>query len=43
MKGHGRRQGIALGVLVLLALAGTTGCSDAKSEPLELTYYYLPG
>ena len=28
--------------LALVAL-GFAGCTDARSEPLEVTYYYLPG
>ena len=31
---------LALGLLVG---GGLVGCSDAQAEPLELTYYYLPG
>jgi hypothetical protein len=30
--------------LTLLLGAGTIGCgTPAKAEPIELTYYYLPG
>ena len=29
--------------LGLAALAVNWGCSQAKAEPLEVTYYYLPG
>ena len=31
---------------LMLCLAGAallSACSEAKSEPLEVTYYYLPG
>jgi ABC-type glycerol-3-phosphate transport system substrate-binding protein len=31
---------LALG---LAAVGGVTGCTSAKAEPLEVTYYYLPG
>jgi hypothetical protein len=31
---------LALGLAVI---AGGVGCSSAKAEPLEVTYYYLPG
>ena len=37
---------IGLGLVALAAVAGAgllSGCSDAKAEPLEVTYYYLPG
>ena len=31
--------------LALLAVAagGALGCSQAQAEPLDVTYYYLPG
>ena len=29
-------------VLTLAALAGFSGC-ETQAEPLEVTYYYLPG
>ena len=31
--------------LSLLAVAGlaTVGCGQAQAEPLDVTYYYLPG
>lgn len=33
--------------LLALCLGGlvsiTTGCSTAQAEPLDVTYYYLPG
>ena len=33
-----------LGLAVGLALASwTVGCGAAKAEPLDVTYYYLPG
>jgi hypothetical protein len=36
-----------LAVLSVLCCAALivplAGCTDAKSEPLQLTYYYLPG
>ena len=33
-----------LSVLCCAALiVPLAGCTDARSEPLELTYYYLPG
>jgi hypothetical protein len=38
-----RRVSTVVLVLSLLAAAGLTGCSEAKAEPIELTYYYLPG
>lgn len=38
-----RRVSTVVLVLSLLAAAGFTGCSEAKAEPIELTYYYLPG
>ena len=39
------RIGVWLSLGLVLALAGwAAGCSTpAKAEPLELTYYYLPG
>ena len=39
------RTGVWLGLGLALALAGwAAGCSTpAQAEPLELTYYYLPG
>jgi hypothetical protein len=30
-------------VLGLAAVVGAPGCTSAEAEPLELTYYYLPG
>lgn len=30
-------------ILGLLALVPLVGCSEAKAEPIEVTYYYLPG
>ena len=37
----------AAGVIVLAfglaAVAVATGCTSAKADPLEVTYYYLPG
>lgn len=33
---------LALVTAVLLALAGA-GCAETQAEPLQLTYYYLPG
>ena len=38
-----RRVATAVIVLSLLAAAGFTACYEAKAEPIELTYYYLPG
>ena len=29
--------------LLALGLAATAGCTSAEAEPLEVTYYYLPG
>jgi len=39
------RTGVWLGLGLALAMAGwVVGCStSAQAEPLELTYYYLPG
>ena len=31
---------VALG---LAAAAGLAGCTSAQAEPIEVTYYYLPG
>ena len=30
-------------LIVGLALAGASGCASAEAQPLEVTYYYLPG
>lgn len=42
-----RATGSAVSILCLLAMAslgGGLGCgAPAKAEPLEVTYYYLPG
>jgi hypothetical protein len=35
--------GLVVLTLALTAVAGLTGCTSAKAEPLEVTYYYLPG
>ena len=36
--------GVSLVLLAAAAGAGLlTGCSEAKAEPLDVTYYYLPG
>jgi hypothetical protein len=35
-----------LGVSILVAAAGAgllTGCGETKAEPLDVSYYYLPG
>jgi methylated-DNA-[protein]-cysteine S-methyltransferase len=38
------QPGAALGLLVSLAAAGLlSGCGTAQAEPIEVTYYYLPG
>jgi hypothetical protein len=40
------RQGRITARLLLLALAAlgwSTGCGEAQSAELEVTYYYLPG
>ncbi len=35
---------VLVAVLSLTAAAGLmTGCTPAKAEPVEVTYYYLPG
>ena len=36
---------MTLGAAAMCALAmiGAVGCSEAKAEPLEVEYYYLPG
>jgi hypothetical protein len=37
-------SGAALGLLLSLAAAGLlSGCGTAQAEPIEVTYYYLPG
>ncbi len=33
----------AVMLLVLAATAGTTGCTSASANALDVTYYYLPG
>ena len=38
-----RRSTAVLVVLGLVAAVGISGCTSAEAEPLELTYYYLPG
>ena len=32
-----------MAILALGLVAGASGCSPAEAEPLEVTYYYLPG
>ena len=32
-----------IAVVVLALTIGAWGCAPAKAEPLEVTYYYLPG
>ena len=41
----GARAWVVWTVLVLIPALGavTPGCSPAVAEPLEVTYYYLPG
>ena len=34
---------MAVVALALAAAGGLAGCTEAKAEPLEVTYYYLPG
>ncbi len=41
-----RYKVVGIGLALLTAVAGAgllTGCGEAKAEPLEVTYYYLPG
>jgi len=38
-----RRSIALLAVVGLVAAVGAAGCTSAEAEPLELTYYYLPG
>lgn len=41
---HNKRfKAVALALLGLSAVALLPGCSSAKADPLEVTYYYLPG
>jgi len=37
-----KQQALTASVL-LLALALTPGCTPAEAQPLDVTYYYLPG
>ena len=40
------RETRTLACMVILALglaAGATGCAPAEADPLDVTYYYLPG
>ena len=37
------KQAAMTASILLLALAVSTACGPAKAEPLEVTYYYLPG
>ena len=32
-----------IAVTACLALATWPGCSETRADPLEVTYYYLPG
>ena len=34
---------LAAVVLGLAVVAGSAGCTSATAEPIEVTYYYLPG
>jgi hypothetical protein len=34
---------IAWAALLVCGLAITAGCTSAEAEPLDVTYYYLPG
>jgi hypothetical protein len=41
-----RYKVLGAGLALLAAATGAgllTGCSEAQAEPLEVTYYYLPG
>ncbi len=39
-----RTRGFALAAASLLLILTAAGCSkSARSEPLDVTYYYLPG
>ncbi len=29
--------------LLALGVAATAGCTSAEADPLDVTYYYLPG
>ena len=34
---------VAGATLLVCGLVLTTGCTSAEAEPLDVTYYYLPG
>ena len=39
-----RAIGMSLTALALVAGAGLlSGCAETRAEPVEVTYYYLPG
>lgn len=37
------RRSAVLAAIALLLTAGAAACGQARPEPLEVTYYYLPG
>ena len=43
MTSRDRKIAVASLLCCGILLAGMAGCTEAKSEPLEVTYYYLPG
>lgn len=43
MNRRSTRVWTAVAIIGLIATGGMTGCTSAQAEPIDLTYYYLPG
>ena len=43
MNTRSQRVWTAMAVIGLIASGAMTGCTSAQAEPIDLTYYYLPG
>ena len=43
MRGTLDRRHIVAGLLLLATAGLLAACSESRAEPVEVTYYYLPG
>jgi hypothetical protein len=43
MKGRPGPRAVALSMLLLASLGLLIACGEPRAEPIEVTYYYLPG
>jgi hypothetical protein len=43
MSGRRNSEAVTAAAVALLLVAVASGCGSAQAEPLDVTYYYLPG